>query len=103
MKNIVVVNGALDWNPWFPGCDVKQVQVQSSRWLVQDGRLWIVDRAGTHRPDGILWRLGAVNPEPMHRACLEMIRLTRTPCVNPASALLRGYDRLSMLVELKEA
>jgi ribosomal protein S6--L-glutamate ligase len=39
----------------------------------------------------------------MHRACLEMIRLTGTPCVNPAAALLRGYDRLGMLTGLKLA
>jgi ribosomal protein S6--L-glutamate ligase len=77
--------------------------LQSSKWLVQDGRLWITNKAGTHRPDGILWRLGAVKPEPMHRACLEMIRLTGIPCVNPPAALLRGYDRLAMLTELKLA
>ncbi|MEL6177872.1 MAG: hypothetical protein AAFS10_02915 [Myxococcota bacterium] len=100
---IVVVNGVVDWRPWFPGYDVRQVHLQASRWSVQDGRLWVVDRTGTHRPDAIMWRLGAVTPNPMHRACLDMIRLTGVPCLNSAHTLLRGYDRLGMLVELKSS
>ncbi len=100
---IVVVNGGLDWSPWFLGMKVHQTWLGRSRWFLQDGRLWIVDRAGTWRPEGILWRLGAVKPEPMHRACLEMIRMAGVPCVNPAATLLRGYDRLGMLAELKLA
>ena len=103
MNTIVVVNGAYDWAPMFPGHRVVQTYLDRSRWLLERGRLWIVDRDGTHRPDAILWRLGAGAPNPMHRACLEMIRLSGVPCVNSAQALLRGYDRLGMLWELKEA
>ena len=103
MKTIVVVNGAYDWTPHFVGDRVVQVYLNRSRWMTDRGKLWSVDRQGTHRPDVILWRLGAVTPQPMHRACLEMIRFAGVPCVNPAKTLLRGYDRLGMLCELKEA
>lgn len=103
MRTIVVVNGAYDWTPHFIGERVVQVQVQRSRWLLERGALWIIDSQGTHRPDAILWRLGAVSPSPKHRACLELIRLAKLPCVNPAATLLRGYDRLGMLAELREA
>ena len=65
MNTIVVVNGAYDWSPMFPGHRVVQAYLDRSRWLLERGRLWIVDRDGTHRPDAILWRLGAVAPNPM--------------------------------------
>lgn len=101
MRTIVVVNGAYDWSTHFPGHRVVQIHVARSRWLFQDDRLWIQDAQGTHRPDVILWRLGAVRPDPMHRTCLELIRLAGVPCVNPASVLLAGYDRLGMLATLR--
>lgn len=52
--------------------------------------------------DAVLWRLGAVRPQPAHRTVLECFRMSGIPCVNPARTLLRGYDRLSMLNELRE-
>mgnify|MGYP003345131456 CR=1 FL=1 len=32
---------------------------------------------------------------------LDLIRLTGTPCVNPAATLQRGFDRLSMRAEMQ--
>ena len=103
LKTIVIVNGAQDWRPLFPGMSVVQVQLSRSRWLLERGELRIVDPHGSHHPDALIWRLGAVSPSPMHRACLEMIRLSGVPCINSAGTLLRGYDRLSMLHELRVA
>ncbi len=103
MHTITVINGAYDWRPHFPGCNVVQTYLGRSRWVLEKGQLWIVDAQGSHRPDGVLWRLGAVPPEPMHRTCLEMLRLSGVPCVNNAKTLLRGYDRLGMLAELEAA
>ncbi len=103
MSLILVVNGAFDWRPHFPGHRVVQMHVDRSRWVLEEGRLWVVDARGNHRPDAILWRLGAITPRPHHRACLELIRLSGLPCVNPADALLTGYDRLSMLHALRQA
>ncbi len=103
MKTIVVVNGEEYWPGYLPGFQVVRRRLQESRWVLREGRLWVVDREGEFEVDGVLWRLGAVKPEPSHRAVLEMIRLAGIPCVNPAPALLRGYDRLSMLAELHEA
>lgn len=103
MQTIIVVNGSHDWRGWFPGFRVHQTYLQRSRWLFDTGRLIVEDRHGQHRPDGVLWRLGAVAPHPSHRACLQLLRLAQVPCVNPVSTLLRGYDRLAMLAELREA
>lgn len=102
MSTIVVVNGAYDWRPHFPGHQVHQTYIQRSQWLYDEGKLWIRDAQGLHRPDVLLWRLGAIAPDPMHRACLELIRLSGVPCVNPANVLLQGYDRLGMLATMKQ-
>jgi ribosomal protein S6--L-glutamate ligase len=103
MSLILVVNGAYDWRPHFIGHRVVQTHVDRSRWVLDGGALWVVDARGSHRPDAILWRLGAVTPRAHHRACLELIRLSGLPCVNPADSLLTGYDRLSMLHALRQA
>lgn len=101
MKNVIVVNGERDWQAFLPGLNVRQRWLQSCAWIYQDGALWVADREGALRVDGVLWRLGAVRPEPAHRTALELIRLAGVPCVNPAATLLRGYDRLGMLNELR--
>ncbi len=103
MSTIIVVNGAYDWRPHLIGHEVVQVHLGRSRWLLDRGKLWVVDARGSYAPDAILWRIGAVDPAPMHRACLEMIRLSGLPCVNPADTLLTGYDRLGMLHALRQA
>lgn len=53
-------------------------------------------------PAGILWRVGAIRPTPIQQTALRMIALTNTPCVNHAETLLKGFDRLSMLHELRK-
>jgi len=103
MPNIVVVNGESYWPAYFPGQHVHRTRLQACRWLLRPDGLWLLDEAGSLRVDGVLWRLGAVRPHPSHRAALEMIRLSGVPCVNPARVLGRGYERLSMLAELREA
>ena len=102
MKNLIVVNGESYWAPLFPDYDVHQRRLQSTQWLWRDNALWIMDGSGALRVQSVLWRLGAVRPHPNHRAVLEMIRLAGVPCVNSAATLLRGYDRLAMLNELRE-
>lgn len=103
MRRILIVNGESYWPDYFPGFEVHHKRLQSSRWLLGPDRLQCADEAGSVRPDGVLWRLGAVRPHPSHRAALELIRLSGVPCVNPARVLGRGYERLSMLAELREA
>lgn len=103
MNSIVVVNGEVDWQTYLPGIEVHQRWLGASRWLYRDGALWVFDLDGAVRVEAVLWRLGAVKPEPAHRTVLELIRLAGIPCLNPARVLLRGYDRLGMLNELREA
>jgi ribosomal protein S6--L-glutamate ligase len=103
MKNILVINGERDWPDYFPGYAVHHRQIQQSSWLYHQGTLWVFDTSGGQRVDAVLWRIGAIKPHPGQRHALELIRMAGVPCLNPAHVLLRGYDRLSMLNDLKEA
>lgn len=103
MKTLIVVNGEQYWQEHFPGFQVLYRRLQNTKWLYYDDKLWVVDQSGTVRVDGVLWRVGAIRPHANHRAVLEMIRMAGVPCMNPAQVLLRGFDRLSMLNEMREA
>jgi len=103
MKNIIVVNGEVDWPEYFPGYIVHYRRIQQCSWLYHEGALWVFDTSGGQRVDAVLWRVGAIKPHPSQRSALELIRMAGAPCVNPARVLLRGYDRLSMLNDLREA
>src|SRR5579875_3153453 len=105
MNSLIVVNGEHDWGEYIPGIAVARVRLQSSRWRFSDGRLMVMDGYNnlTLAVEGVLWRVGAIRPQPAHRTALELIRQAGIPCVNPARTLLRGYDRLAMLNELREA
>ncbi len=103
MQNILVVNGEADWQAYFPGYEVHSRRIQHSSWLYHNDKLWIFDASGGLRVDAVLWRVGAIKPQPQQRHALELIRMAGVPCLNPAKVLLRGYDRLSMLNELREA
>ena len=103
MKNIIVMNGEIDWSEYFPGYVVHHRQIQQSSWLYHQGTLWIFDTSGGQCVDAVLWRVGAIKPHPGQRHALELIRMAGVPSLNPARVLLRGYDRLSMLNDLREA
>jgi ribosomal protein S6--L-glutamate ligase len=103
MNTLLVVNGEPYWQEYFPGHQVQQRRLQSARWLYHEDHLWLVDGGETLRVEAVLWRVGAIRPQPNHRAALELIRLAGVPCLNPAATLLRGFDRLSMLNEMREA
>jgi ribosomal protein S6--L-glutamate ligase len=102
MKTLVVINGEDYWARYFPEYEVHHRRLQTSRWLLRDSVMWNFDSTGAIRVDAVLWRLGAVRPHLLHRATLETVRLANVPCVNSAQTLLRGYDRLAMLSELRE-
>jgi ribosomal protein S6--L-glutamate ligase len=103
MRSILVVNGERDWQEFFPGLEVRSCRLQTSRWLYQDDALWLFDPDGAVRVEAVLWRVGAIRPQPGHRTLLELLRLAGVPCVNDAAVLLRGYDRLGMINELRAA
>lgn len=103
MQTILIVNGEADWADYFPGYYVQQRKIQSCSWLYHQQELCVIDATGGLRVDAVLWRVGAIAPQPAHRHALELIRMAGVPCLNPASVLLRGYDRLSMLNVLREA
>lgn len=77
--------------------------MQVSRWLVQEGKLYICTESGAEEVHAVLWRVGVIQPESWHRAVLDLIRITGVPCINPAETLQRGFDKLSMYAEMKAA
>ncbi len=98
---VVIVNGERDWADHFPDASVRRCRLQTAQWQVSGDALYLLDEQGRTRVDGVLWRVGAIRPEPRHRVVLDLIRLTGTPCVNPAATLQRGFDRLSMRAEMQ--
>ncbi|WP_336716937.1 hypothetical protein [Chryseobacterium mucoviscidosis] len=102
MKTILIINGEKYWKDYFAGFDVVQKKVQTSEFIVKNAELYAIDENGVCKPDVIFWRLGAINPEAKHRNILELIEYSGVPCVNSASTLLIGYERLSMLNRLKK-
>ena len=103
MKTLLIVGGAVDFAPDFPRIRVEARRLQNARWVLRDDNsLYFVNGAGSFRVDGVLWRVGAIRPLAEHRHALELIRLAGVPCVNSAGTLLRGFERLSMLAELRE-
>jgi ribosomal protein S6--L-glutamate ligase len=100
--NLLVVGGAFDFSADFPELSVVARRLQGAKWLLRDdGSLWFLDANGALRVDAVLWRVGAIRPQNEHRLALELIRLAGVPGVNPAQTLLRGFERLSMLAELR--
>ncbi|GGR71913.1 hypothetical protein GCM10008959_36870 [Deinococcus seoulensis] len=98
---VVIVNGEREWADVFPDAQVRHCRLQTAQWQVAGQTLYLLHEQGRTRVDGLLWRVGAIRPDPRHRVVLDLIRLTRTPCVNPAATLQRGFDRLSMRAEMQ--
>jgi ribosomal protein S6--L-glutamate ligase len=103
MKTILVVNGEAYWKDYLSEFKVVQKKIQTTEWLLKNGELYAVDVEGLIKPDGILWRLGAISPDTKHQEVLNLIALSNIPCVNSAEVLQMGYDRLSMLLVLQKS
>ncbi len=79
-----------------------QKKVQNTSWVLKEGELFAVDEQSVEKPDGILWRVGAIKPGLQQINALNAIDLSGVPCLNSAQSLKIGYDRLSMLNALKK-
>jgi ribosomal protein S6--L-glutamate ligase len=101
---LVMVNAEVYWADFFSEFDVHSVRLQTSKWLWHENTLWVFDSALGKRikVDHVFWRIGAVRPQPNHRETLQLLRLSDVPCVNSARVMLRTFDRLSMLAELRQ-
>lgn len=102
MPNILIVNGEQYWPDYLPQHQVTRKNIQDSSWVLQQGNLYVMDKEGVFKPDGILWRVGAIRPSPIQTTALNLIALAGVPCVNSASTLKLGFDRLSMLNQLQQ-
>lgn len=102
MQTILVINGEMWWQDHFPDHRVERKRIQETIFVLREGTLLAVDANGICEPSAILWRVGAIKPDPAHRAALDLIRLSGIPCVNDAKLLSQGYDRLAMLATLQD-
>lgn len=101
MKKILVVNGEKYWQDFLPDFEVVQKSIQHTSWVLKEGKLFVADNQGVFQPDGILWRVGAIRPNKIQTIALNLIELTKLPCVNSPQTLKIGFDRLSMLSVIK--
>ncbi len=101
METILVINGETYWQEYLTDYKVERKLIQSTEWLLKNNQLFAIDQDGICKPDKILWRVGAIKPNPRHKTALEIIQLSGVHCINSAKVLLQGYDRLSMLNDLK--
>jgi ribosomal protein S6--L-glutamate ligase len=105
-RTVLVVSGETYWPSYFAAAqDVEVVhrRLQDVAWVLRDGAVRVFDREGSIRPDGILWRLGAIRLRPQHRAVVDMLRLAGTPCVNRPNVIARCFDRLASAAEMRAA
>ncbi|MFD3166130.1 RimK family alpha-L-glutamate ligase [Herpetosiphon sp. NSE202] len=98
---IVVIHGESDWSDYLAGYDVVQCRLNQTKWLVQDNQVWAFSENRRIQVEAVLWRLGAVRPEPHQQRLLALLDFAAIPCVNPTNVLLACYDRLAMLAMLK--
>ena len=102
MKTILIVNGEKYWQDYFPKYTVVQKSIQHTTWLLKNKQLYVLDADGVVKPDGILWRVGAIAPSSLQTTALNLIELAQIPCINAPKTLKKGYDRLSMLAILQQ-
>lgn len=101
---VLVVNGERSWTNCFPAeFQVEQRALQTTSWLLRDGRLHVYDRDGVVRPDLVLWRVGAIRMVPRYRSVVDLIRLSDVPAINPGDCIARCFDRLSCTAEMRAA
>lgn len=98
---IVVIHGESDWPNYFAGYDVVQCRLNQTKWLVQDNHVWAFSENRRIQVEAVLWRLGAVRPQPQQHMLLALLDFAAIACVNPTKVLLACYDRLTMLAMLK--
>lgn len=102
MGTILVINGETYWQDFLPEYKVEQKKIQTTEWILKNNQLFAIDQNGVCKPDKILWRVGAIKPNVKHKTVLDIIQISGIDCVNSASVLIKGYDRLTMLNVLKE-
>ncbi len=102
MKKILIVNGESYWQDYFPEFEVTKKSIQSTSWILKNGKLFVADKDGVIEPNGILWRVGAIKPSDIQTTALNLIELSGIPCVNSAETLKIGFDRLSMLSAIRK-
>ncbi|WP_084045180.1 hypothetical protein [Deinococcus hopiensis] len=67
----MIVDGARDQADHFPDAEVKRCRLQTAQWQMAAQQLFLLHEQGRTRVDGILWRVGAIRPDPRHRVVLD--------------------------------
>lgn len=82
---------------------ITKKDIRDCEFFIKNDRLVVLDKNGACFPDKILWRVGAIKPNCWKdRAIMDMIELSGVQCYNDVKALMKGYDRLSMLNVMRE-
>jgi len=100
-KQLLIVSGESYWQEFLPDFSVHNKKIQHTSWVWKSGELLVADPSGVVKPDAILWRVGAIKPQPLQTHAMNLIELAQVPCVNDPSCLKIGFDRLSMLSRMK--
>lgn len=101
--NILVLNGETYWSHYFPNFQIHYRKIQELQWLLKGKELYAISPNEVLKVDALIWRLGAIRPDPKHLETLNILAIADIPQVNTASCLRLGYDRISMLHQLRLA
>lgn len=101
MKTLLVVNGENYWQEYFPDLQVEYIKIQHSKWVIKQDKLYVLYEDKVIEPDSVLWRVGAIKPTNIQEQAMRLIKLANVPCINSIDVLIKGFDRLSMLSEIK--
>ncbi|MEM2924617.1 MAG: hypothetical protein QXJ68_02880 [Methanocellales archaeon] len=106
--NILVYAGReQNWIPVFKslGVDAKQVMFEETEVIktIDDKHEILIDSEGSFEFDGILWRIGNIQPFKYHLQTLYTLNLCSIPMLNSAACSIQCYDKLLILSALKKA
>jgi glutathione synthase/RimK-type ligase-like ATP-grasp enzyme len=108
IMNILVYAGRdQKWIPVFKslGVEAKQVVFEETEVIktIDEKQEILIAGEGLFEFDGILWRIGNIQPFKYHLQTLYTLNLCSIPMLNSAACSIQCYDKLLMLSALKKA
>ncbi len=106
--NILVYAGReQNWIPVFKalGVEAKQVMFEETEVIktIDEKHEILIAGEGSFEFDGILWRIGNIQPFKYHLQTLYTLNLCSIPMLNSAACSIQCYDKLLTLSALKKA
>ncbi|MEM2933652.1 MAG: hypothetical protein QXQ02_06995 [Halobacteria archaeon] len=106
--NILIYAGReQNWMPVFKslGVEAKQVMFEETEVIktIDDKHEILIAGEGSMEFDGILWRIGNIQPFKYHLQTLYTLNLCSIPMLNSRACSIQCYDKLLMFSALKKA